>query len=336
MKSTGNAGGSYNLTLRSSNTDDEDDFDVMLRRLGTGLLVTELIGQGVNYVTGDYSRGASGFWVEKGVIQLPGRGDHGRRQPAADVRCHRRRGNGRSRSRQQDQRFRAGRKHDGRRRLTRSSYPHRPGVALPWPIDTMTAASDRWRRCCCLASPALSQDTSVKETDMQRRSFLGRAAAGAAAAAAVTAPAVVHAQAAVRWRLASSFPKSLDTHLRCRRSVFQAGVGGHRRQVHDQRPRGGRTGTGLRRRRRRPERHRRGRAHRAVLLLRQGPDLRDRLRDPVRLQRAPDDGLDVRRQRHEAVPRVLSQLQHRQLPDGQHRRPDGRLVPQGDQVAWPT
>jgi PmbA protein len=71
MKSTGNAGGSYNLTLRSSNTEDEDDFEVMLRRLGTGLLVTELIGQGVNYVTGDYSRGASGFWVDKGVIQYP-------------------------------------------------------------------------------------------------------------------------------------------------------------------------------------------------------------------------------------------------------------------------
>jgi PmbA protein len=71
MKSTGNAGGSYNLTLRSKNTDDEDDFEVMLRRLDTGLLVTELIGQGVNYVTGDYSRGASGFWVERGQIQFP-------------------------------------------------------------------------------------------------------------------------------------------------------------------------------------------------------------------------------------------------------------------------
>ena len=71
MKSTGNAGGSYNLTLRSNNTEDEDDFEVMLRRLGTGLLVTELIGQGVNYVTGDYSRGASGFWVEQGSIQYP-------------------------------------------------------------------------------------------------------------------------------------------------------------------------------------------------------------------------------------------------------------------------
>jgi PmbA protein len=71
MKSTGNAGGSYNLTLRSSRTEDEDDFEVMLRRLGTGLLVTELIGQGVNYVTGDYSRGASGFWVESGEIRFP-------------------------------------------------------------------------------------------------------------------------------------------------------------------------------------------------------------------------------------------------------------------------
>ena len=69
MKSTGNAGGSYNLALRSSTTEDEDDFEVMLRRLGTGLLVTELIGQGVNYVTGDYSRGASGFWVERGEIR---------------------------------------------------------------------------------------------------------------------------------------------------------------------------------------------------------------------------------------------------------------------------
>jgi PmbA protein len=43
----------------------------MLKKMGTGLLVTELMGQGVNYVTGDYSRGASGFWVENGVIQYP-------------------------------------------------------------------------------------------------------------------------------------------------------------------------------------------------------------------------------------------------------------------------
>jgi PmbA protein len=43
----------------------------MLKKLGTGLLLTELMGQGVNYVTGDYSRGASGFWVENGKIQYP-------------------------------------------------------------------------------------------------------------------------------------------------------------------------------------------------------------------------------------------------------------------------
>jgi PmbA protein len=71
LQSTGNAGGAYNLELRSKATEAEDDFEVMLRRLGTGLLVTDLIGQGVNYVTGDYSRGASGFWVEKGEIRYP-------------------------------------------------------------------------------------------------------------------------------------------------------------------------------------------------------------------------------------------------------------------------
>lgn len=71
MKTTGNAGGSHNLSLHSSLTKRGDDFAGMLKKMGTGLLVTELMGQGVNYVTGDYSRGASGFWVENGVIQYP-------------------------------------------------------------------------------------------------------------------------------------------------------------------------------------------------------------------------------------------------------------------------
>jgi len=71
MKSTGNAGGAYNLDLRSTLTRPEDDFAAMLRRLGTGLLVTDLIGQGINYVNGDYSRGASGFWVRGGEIAYP-------------------------------------------------------------------------------------------------------------------------------------------------------------------------------------------------------------------------------------------------------------------------
>lgn len=71
MKTTGNAGGSHNLVLTSRLTRAGDDLDAMLKKLGTGLFVTELMGQGVNYVTGDYSRGASGFWVEKGRIAFP-------------------------------------------------------------------------------------------------------------------------------------------------------------------------------------------------------------------------------------------------------------------------
>eukprot|EP01035_Chromulina_nebulosa_P038738 gene38738-52325_t len=71
MKTTGNAGGSHNLTLSSRLTKHTDDLDAMLAKLGTGLFVIELMGQGVNYVTGDYSRGASGFWVEKGKIAFP-------------------------------------------------------------------------------------------------------------------------------------------------------------------------------------------------------------------------------------------------------------------------
>lgn len=71
MKTTGHAGGSQNLTLQSRLTRPQDDLPAMLRKLGTGLFVTELMGQGVNYVTGDYSRGASGFWVENGKIAYP-------------------------------------------------------------------------------------------------------------------------------------------------------------------------------------------------------------------------------------------------------------------------
>ena len=71
MKTTGNAGGSHNLSMTSRLTRAGDDLDAMLQKLGTGLFVTELMGSGVNYVTGDYSRGASGFWVEKGRIAFP-------------------------------------------------------------------------------------------------------------------------------------------------------------------------------------------------------------------------------------------------------------------------
>ncbi|TCV91259.1 microcin-processing peptidase 1 [Luteibacter rhizovicinus] len=67
LESTGNAGGVHNLVVRSG----EDDFAGMLRRMGTGLLVTEVMGQGVSIITGDYSRGAAGFWVENGEIAYP-------------------------------------------------------------------------------------------------------------------------------------------------------------------------------------------------------------------------------------------------------------------------
>jgi len=71
MRTTGHAGGSHNLVMSSRHTRPGDDLDEMLRKLGTGLFVTELMGQGVNPVTGDYSRGASGYWVEKGRIAYP-------------------------------------------------------------------------------------------------------------------------------------------------------------------------------------------------------------------------------------------------------------------------
>ncbi len=68
MVSTGNAGGAHNLLLKPTV---DDDFAAMLKRLGTGLLVTDLIGHGINMVTGDYSRGAAGYWVENGEIAYP-------------------------------------------------------------------------------------------------------------------------------------------------------------------------------------------------------------------------------------------------------------------------
>ena len=64
MKTTGNAGGNHNLIVQSGHS----DFAALLKQMGTGLLVTELLGSGMNMVTGDYSRGAAGFWVEDGVI----------------------------------------------------------------------------------------------------------------------------------------------------------------------------------------------------------------------------------------------------------------------------
>ena len=67
LVTTGNAGGVHNLVVRGDMLDPKS----LLKKLGTGLLVTEMMGQGVNPVTGDYSRGAAGFWVENGEIVRP-------------------------------------------------------------------------------------------------------------------------------------------------------------------------------------------------------------------------------------------------------------------------
>ena len=67
LEPTGNGGGARNVTVAPG----DRDFQALLAEMGTGFLVTELIGQGVNPVTGDYSRGAAGFWVENGEIQYP-------------------------------------------------------------------------------------------------------------------------------------------------------------------------------------------------------------------------------------------------------------------------
>lgn len=67
MQTTANAGGSHNLVIKPGDL----DFAALLAKMDRGLLVTELLGQGVNYVTGDYSRGAAGYWVENGKIAYP-------------------------------------------------------------------------------------------------------------------------------------------------------------------------------------------------------------------------------------------------------------------------
>ena len=67
MQTTANSGGNHNLIV----PDTGQNFNGLLKQMGRGLLVTELLGHGINMVTGDYSRGASGYWVEGGEVQYP-------------------------------------------------------------------------------------------------------------------------------------------------------------------------------------------------------------------------------------------------------------------------
>ncbi len=71
MQSTGNAGGSHNLIVKPAGSSSDLSLAGLIKTMGTGLLVTEVLGHGLNMVTGDYSRGAAGFWVENGVIAYP-------------------------------------------------------------------------------------------------------------------------------------------------------------------------------------------------------------------------------------------------------------------------
>ena len=67
MQTTGNAGGNHNLIVQPTG----ENFEQLLQKMGTGLLVTEVLGHGLNMVTGDYSRGAAGYWIKNGVIAHP-------------------------------------------------------------------------------------------------------------------------------------------------------------------------------------------------------------------------------------------------------------------------
>ena len=168
---------------------------------------------------------------------------------------------------------------------------------------------------------------------MERRKFLKSAGAGIAAGAAMM-PTLSRAQAAalpaVKWRLASSFPRSLDTIYgaaevmakrvaACTGGKFQIQVFAGGEIV----PAFGvvdavQNGTVA------------GGPHGAVLLLRQGPRVRPRHRDPLQPQRAPDQRLADLRRRQRALRRVLQGVQDPSRALRQHRRPDGWLVPQGD------
>ena len=170
---------------------------------------------------------------------------------------------------------------------------------------------------------------------MKRRQFL-QAAGVAAAATAVAKPAIAQSMPELKWRLTSSFPKSLDTHLWRGRSLRQGRRRGDRQQVPDPGLRRRRDRAGPAGGRRRAERHRRDVPDGVLLLFRQGPDLRVRHGGAVRAQQPHAERLDAVRRRHGADERLLQEVQHLRNSGRQHRRPDGRLVPQGDQGARPT
>ncbi|MCD8340278.1 MAG: metallopeptidase TldD-related protein, partial [Burkholderiales bacterium] len=71
LQTTANASGPYNLFLNADLDHTEEDLDSLIKRMGTGVLITSVLGPGINIQTGDYSRGAKGFWIENGKIAYP-------------------------------------------------------------------------------------------------------------------------------------------------------------------------------------------------------------------------------------------------------------------------
>ena len=134
MPTTGNAGGVRNLTIDPGGK----DLPALLRAMDTGLLVTELIGFGVNLVTGDYSRGVAGFSGRRRGDPLPGRCDHGGRQPQRHVSRHHRSGQRCRSARQCPLRLGVDRTDDGCRRVKKRDSPQRRS-AMSRPFRSMTA-----------------------------------------------------------------------------------------------------------------------------------------------------------------------------------------------------
>ena len=166
---------------------------------------------------------------------------------------------------------------------------------------------------------------------MKRRDFLKVTGIGAAGAATMAAPAIAQSMPEIKWRLAASWPKSLDTLWGGVEHHGQARCRSHRQQVSNsgfcrRRNRAGAAGP-----RCRAKRHRRDGAYGLLLLLRQGSDLCIRYGGAVRAQPAYQPGLvHARRWQGPAQP-VLQELQRHVVSGRQYRVPDGWLVPQGDQ-----
>ena len=166
---------------------------------------------------------------------------------------------------------------------------------------------------------------------MKRREFLKTAGAGLAASTAVAAPAIAQSMPELKWRCTTSWPKSLDVPYQRVGDDFEIRRGSHRQQIPDSGFRRRRDRSSLAGGRRGEQRHGRDVSHRRLLLHRQGSDLRALLLGSVRAELAPAERLVPGSRRPGHAQRVRQEVQTIRHRRRQHRHPDGRLVPQGDQ-----